>query len=290
MRLIRTGDPDVDTTALAAEVAAATALDRTAYTAATFAALDAAAEKGRIVLSADWPTADAVTEARELIAAATAGLIPIDATVPGLPAGAGASPSGSALAVTWAAPESDGGMPVIGYRVYREGVTDAIGTVPAGTTSFTAAGLVPGSTHRFAVSAVNVLGEGAPSEWSAPAMVPDGAARAPARAVLSHDNGWDTGLQDGAYNVRMNLWSGQNGSSFRLYENGSLIATIPLAYGSTAAQTAVVPVTGKVNGTYVYTGELVNSKGTTAVQPATVTVSDAGQPRQAQPEPRQPRR
>jgi arabinogalactan endo-1,4-beta-galactosidase len=32
---------------------------------------------------------------------------------------------------------------------------------------------------------------------------------------------------------------------------------------------------GKANGTYVYTGELVNTKGTTAVQPVTVTVTQA---------------
>jgi hypothetical protein len=93
--------------------------------------------------------------------------------------------------------------------------------------------------------------------------------------VLSHDNGWDSGLQDGDYNVRMNLWYGENASSFRLYENGALIATIPLSYGGVSAQSAVVPITGKANGVYVYTGELVSTQGTTTVKPVTVAVTQA---------------
>jgi arabinogalactan endo-1,4-beta-galactosidase len=93
--------------------------------------------------------------------------------------------------------------------------------------------------------------------------------------VLSHDNGWDTGLQDGSYTVSMNLWWGVNATKFRLYENGTLIATTPLTFGGLGAQSASVAVTGKANGTYVYTGLLENSKGTTPVAPITVTVTDA---------------
>ncbi|WP_344096741.1 glycosyl hydrolase 53 family protein [Microbacterium deminutum] len=103
----------------------------------------------------------------------------------------------------------------------------------------------------------------------------DAARQAPASGVLSHDNGWDTGLQDGSYNVRMNLWWGENATKFRLYENGVLIKTVPLTYGGVSAQSAVVPITGKVNGTYLYTGHLINSKGTTKVQPVTVVVTQA---------------
>lgn len=105
--------------------------------------------------------------------------------------------------------------------------------------------------------------------------VDDGARKAPARGVLSHHNGWDTGLKDGEYNITLNLWSGENGSVFRLFEDGVLIAAVPLTYGGVGAQTAVVKVSGKKDGSYVYTGELVNSKGTTAVAPVTVKVTDA---------------
>ncbi|MGW4114674.1 glycosyl hydrolase 53 family protein [Actinosynnema sp. NPDC004786] len=106
-------------------------------------------------------------------------------------------------------------------------------------------------------------------------VVRDSARQAPGQGVLSHDNGWDTGLHDGAYAVRMNLWWGENATSLRLYENGVLIARVPLAPDGLNAQSASVPVTGKPNGAYVYTGELVNSRGRTAVRPVTVTVTRA---------------
>lgn len=73
----------------------------------------------------------------------------------------------------------------------------------------------------------------------------------------------------------MNLWWGSNASEFRLYENGKLISTQPLTYAGTNAQQAKVKVSGKTNGSYVYTAELVNSTGTTATSPVTVTVSQA---------------
>ncbi|WP_434811889.1 GH32 C-terminal domain-containing protein [Microbacterium sp. bgisy189] len=108
--------------------------------------------------------------------------------------------------------------------------------------------------------------------WSSP---DDGAAAAPARGILSHDNGWDTGLADGAYTVTMNLWWGENASSFRLFENGELVATVPLTHDGERAQRATVPISGRANGTYAYTGELVNSKGVTATSTVTVTVTQA---------------
>ncbi|MET7395926.1 exo-alpha-sialidase [Dactylosporangium sp. NPDC005572] len=104
---------------------------------------------------------------------------------------------------------------------------------------------------------------------------PDTATAAPARGVLSHDNGWDTGLLDGDYTVTMNLWWGANASALRLYENGALIATRQLTYGGVGPQSAAVPVTGRGNGTYVYTAELLNTRGVTATAPVTVTVTQA---------------
>lgn len=106
-------------------------------------------------------------------------------------------------------------------------------------------------------------------------VIADASVAAPARGALSHDNGWDTGLADGSYNVKMNLWWGSNGSLLRLYENGTLMASRSLAFGGNAAQTATVAVSGKPNGTYTYTGELVNGKGSTALVPVTVVVTQA---------------
>nr|BFF09292.1 hypothetical protein GCM10025699_05950 [Microbacterium flavescens] len=199
--------------------------------------------------------------------------IPAPVEVPGTPTEVTAAATADGATVAWTAPADDGGAPVSEYRVYREGVEAPVAT--ASTTSAAVTGLVSGTSARFAVSAVNSAGEGPKSEWSAAVVVPDGAAFAPAKGVLSHDNGWDTGLADGEYNVTMNLWWGQNATEFRLFENGALLATVPLAYGAFSAQQASVPVSGKSNGTYVYTGELVNSKGVTATTSLKVKVSDA---------------
>lgn len=105
--------------------------------------------------------------------------------------------------------------------------------------------------------------------------IDDGATAAPATGVLSSDNGWDTGLRDGDYTITMDLWWGQNASVFRLYEDGVLVASTRLDPASPAAQRATVDIRGRVDGEYVYTGELVNSRGVTAVSPLRVSVTDA---------------
>ncbi|HZU94208.1 MAG TPA: hypothetical protein VFF85_11340, partial [Microbacterium sp.] len=105
------------------------------------------------------------------------------------------------------------------------------------------------------------------------ALLPlDDATAAPGRGVLSQDKGRGVGQRDGDYVVTMNLRHGENATRLRLFENGILIATVPLEYGGSAAQTAQVAVAGRANGRYVYTGELVNSQGVTAVKPVTVKV------------------
>lgn len=98
---------------------------------------------------------------------------------------------------------------------------------------------------------------------------------APGKPVLSDNNGYDTGLKDGSYTVSMNLWWGNNGTEFKLYENGVLIHTKTLMDSSPKAQTVRTDIAGKANGTYVYTCELTNSFGTTSCDPIVVTVTDA---------------
>lgn len=98
---------------------------------------------------------------------------------------------------------------------------------------------------------------------------------APDKPILSDDNGHDTGLRDGNYNVKMNLWWGANGTAYRLYENGVLIDTQTLADRSPNAQAAVTSVTNRANGTYNYVGELANASGTIRSDVLTVHVTDA---------------
>ncbi|MET0662377.1 MAG: hypothetical protein ABWZ42_04515 [Ilumatobacteraceae bacterium] len=103
----------------------------------------------------------------------------------------------------------------------------------------------------------------------------DGSTVAPAKGVLSSDNGWDTGLRDGDYTITMDLWWGENAGSVRLLENGALIAEQWLTRNSPNAQRTAFPISGKANGTYVYTAELVNSTGVTTTKALTVKVTDA---------------
>jgi DNA/RNA endonuclease YhcR with UshA esterase domain len=98
---------------------------------------------------------------------------------------------------------------------------------------------------------------------------------APGKPVLSHNNGHDTGLMDGSYTITLNMWWGNNGSEFKLYENGEFISSQMLNDASPAAQIAKSEVTGKPNGTYIYTCELINAFGTTTCNPLTVTVAAA---------------
>ncbi|MFS0724173.1 putative Ig domain-containing protein [Paenibacillus sp. 1P07SE] len=98
---------------------------------------------------------------------------------------------------------------------------------------------------------------------------------APGKPVLAANHGHATGLKDGNYTVTMNLWWGHNGTSFKLYENGTLVHTQELTDQSPKAQIAQADIAGKSNGTYTYTCELTNVFGTAACDPLIVTVTDA---------------
>jgi len=183
----------------------------------------------------------------------------------------------TSITVNWDA-SAPTGPGFTGYRVYEAGGTEPVCETTKTTCTVTALEL--GTTHTYEVAGVNVLGEGDRSAATAAVTLPevasnDGAKAAPGKGVLSSNDGWDTGLKDGTFQVTMDLWWGENGQLFKLYRDGELVGTVPLAMMSPSAQRAVVDVAGLPNGTYVFTGELVNSKGTTATQALTVKVTDA---------------
>ncbi|MNI17994.1 hypothetical protein D3C73_713880 [compost metagenome] len=97
----------------------------------------------------------------------------------------------------------------------------------------------------------------------------------PGAPILSDDNGYDTGLQDGNYQVTMNMWYGENGKIYKLYENDVLIDTKILTDNSPIVQTVATAVYGKKNGTYRYYAELTNAFGTTTSNTHVVTVTNA---------------
>ena len=112
-------------------------------------------------------------------------------------------------------------------------------------------------------------------ELTVPEAPADEESAAPGRAVLRTTSGWAHGLHDGSFEVLLDLWWGTNGSVFALYENGRLIAVEELELRTPHAQSLRVPVTGRPDGTYVYSGVLLNSRGATETAPVTVVVDDA---------------
>ncbi|MFE5321563.1 OmpL47-type beta-barrel domain-containing protein [Paenibacillus sp. NPDC056579] len=140
--------------------------------------------------------------------------------------------------------------------------------IPAGT-------LAPG-THTVSYRVMDAAGHTTEASISFQVKNPPVVdTSAPGMPELSSNSGHANGLQDGNYIVTMNMWWGQNGSQFKLYENGVLISTMNLTKATPAAQTATWMAEGKANGTYTYVGELINSVGKTTSQPLVVKVTDA---------------
>ncbi|WP_438350244.1 hypothetical protein ACP8HI_06170 [Paenibacillus sp. FA6] len=95
----------------------------------------------------------------------------------------------------------------------------------------------------------------------------------PGKPILSNNN-YDNGLLDGGYTITMDMWWGENGRIYKLYENGVLIHSQPMENATPNAQKTAVQVVGKSNGTYEYTCELINDKGTTECEPMIVDVTN----------------
>jgi len=102
-----------------------------------------------------------------------------------------------------------------------------------------------------------------------------GNAGMPAKPVLSDDNGYDSGIGDGNYKVSMNMWWGNNGNIYKLYENDVQIDIQLLADRSPNAQSAVSAVKHRKNGIYRYYAELINEYGSARSDVLTVTVTQA---------------
>ncbi len=109
------------------------------------------------------------------------------------------------------------------------------------------------------------VGCAAPSSFAA-------ATGAPGTPNLTQSN-WDGSA---SYSIIMNMWWGNNGTTWQLFENGVLVHTQTLTDNSPNAQTASFAFTGKANGSYTYTNKLINSFGTTTGSTLVYTVTQGG--------------
>ena len=132
-------------------------------------------------------------------------------TVPIAPTPDLVTPGDARIAITWFAPSSDGGAPIIGYVVYRGTVSgeETRLTTLGNVLTYTNSGLVNGQTYYYEVSVLNLAGEGPRSmEVSA---TPAGIPTDPTIISASPGNGqivlsWSAPASDGgsaitAYNV-----------------------------------------------------------------------------------------
>lgn len=94
---------------------------------------------------------------------------------------------------------------------------------------------------------------------------------APATPALTHDN-WDGRA---SFHIQFDIWWGSNATSYKLYENDSVIEEGDLEANSPNAQSKSFAVTKKENGTYRYKIELSNSFGKTNSSVISVNVTNA---------------
>jgi predicted phage tail protein len=91
-------------------------------------------------------------------------------TVPGAPARLTAAPGKSQVRLSWAAPASNGGLPISGYVIYQGAST--VSGLLIRATGYTVTGLTNGTMYHFRVAAVNAVGQGSPSEEVSAALPP----------------------------------------------------------------------------------------------------------------------
>lgn len=138
-------------------------------------------------------------------------------------------------------------------------------------TTYSDAAIIDKFTHQYRIIARN----GAISKTiSAPikihVQIPILATGKPGNISLSHNN-WSN---LSAFNIRFDIHWGNNGTSWKLYEDGGTapIHTGTLIDNSPNAQSAEYAITGKAPGVYKYKIEVTNSFGMTTSNEMTVTV------------------
>lgn len=186
----------------------------------------------------------------------------VASTAPGRAVTTAVTVSGSRATITWSAPSSNGGSPITGYRLSRNG-TDSKGTgpwstvVPATARAATFGNLIPGVTYALSVQAINGIGTGPAAPTTVRLPLPPGGSRSLTLVVSAGTHsatvGWAPPADDGGSPV----------TAYRVSRDG-------LDSAGTGPWSTVVPATARAytfqrlipGRTYILQVTAINAAGT----------------------------
>jgi len=201
-------------------------------------------------------------------------ITPQPAPPPGPPTDVVATAGNASANLRWSAPASDGGSPLIGYRI-----TPYIGSAPqtpintgsTGTT-YTVPGLVNGTTYTFTVLAINGSGAG-------PESVPSNPVTPAPPTVPGAPSGVTGAARDRAVALTWTAPASDGGSTITSYRITPYIGSNPQTPINTGSSSTGYTVTNLTNGTaYTFTVAATNAVGTGSASAPSSPVTPAVPP------------
>ena len=189
------------------------------------------------------------------------------ATVPGSPTGLTAARGNAAVQLSWAAPASDGGMPITNYTVYRGTVSGGgVAIADIGTSlSFSDTGLTNGQRYLYQVTARNSVGEGPRSDEveATPATTPSSpidlrVVPGDRQATLA----WSVPSSNGGSPI----------TGYRIYRGETESALVPIDDTTSLTYTDAALVNGR---TYYYRVSAMNGAGEGPTSTAVLAIPTA---------------
>jgi parallel beta-helix repeat protein len=174
-------------------------------------------------------------------------------TIPSAPQNLQANSGDGYVNLTWNAPASDGGSPILWYYIYRNGTVGVYDTVPASQLWYNDTNVINGLTYTYNISAVNSVGEG--PQTGDVIGTPTSSVTIPSAPQNPQTNSGDSFV-----NFTWTAPSSDGGSAitgYNIYRNGTagVYATVP------AGQLWYLD-SGLINGiTYTYNVTAVNAIG-----------------------------